>query len=75
MQQDIRANMPESMVEDHDSWKSLEEGLYEISAYLKGENAIRNKTYAFKPYHIRKLDRMVDARCSYIRKKFKEARR
>lgn len=72
MRDDILANLPESMVEEYDSLENMDAALQETSAYLKGENAIRNQMYSFKPAHVRKLDRQVDDRCAQIRKMFRQ---
>ena len=73
MEEDILANLPLSIADEHQSLESLEGDLQERDAYLKGDNAIRNQVYAFKMAHIKKLDRQVEDRCGQIRKKFLRA--
>ena len=73
MEEDILANLPWSIADEHQSLESLEGDLQERDAYLKGDNAIRNQVYVFKMAHIKKLDRQVEDRCGQIRKKFLRA--
>ena len=68
MQDDILVNMPESMAHEYGSREEFEKALQEVTAYLKGENAIRNSMYSFNRRHVKMLDRQVDARSRQLRR-------
>ena len=60
--------MPESMAHEYGSREEFEKALQEVTAYLKGENAIRNSMYSFNRRHVKMLDRQVDARSRQLRR-------
>lgn len=69
MQEDIIANLPESLVEEYPDAEALEKELLDRKTYLTGESAIRNPIYAFTPADVRRLEKKVEARCRQLRLK------